>query len=90
MLSFGKHFKGDVLYYYHEMSLTSPSMHWFSLMAPQHPRKPTTMIISPTTMKMYAPGIESYFKDVIIQESVHFNDNIFLKEKCTLDVNYFF
>lgn len=36
--------------------LTSPSMHGDSLMAPQHPRKPTTIIRAPAAIRMYTPA----------------------------------
>ena len=35
--------------------LTNPSMHGDSRMAPQHPRKPTTIMRAPATMRRYTP-----------------------------------
>lgn len=37
-------------------SLTSPNMQGDSLMAPQHPRKPTTIIRAPAAIRMYTPA----------------------------------
>lgn len=34
------------------IALTNPSIHCDSLMAPQHPRKPTTIIRAPATMRI--------------------------------------
>ena len=38
-----------------EGTLTSPSMHGDSLMAPQQPRKPTIIIRAPAAIRMYTP-----------------------------------
>lgn len=38
------------------MPLTSPSMHGDSFMAPQQPRKPTTIMRAPAAIRMYTPG----------------------------------
>lgn len=37
-------------------ALTNPSMHGDSLMAPQQPRKPTTIIRAPAAIRMYTPA----------------------------------
>lgn len=36
--------------------LTNPSMHGDSLMAPQQPRKPTTIMRAPAAIRMYTPA----------------------------------
>lgn len=36
--------------------LTNPSMHGDSLMAPQQPRKPTTIIRAPAAIRIYTPA----------------------------------
>jgi len=50
--------------------LTSPSMHGDSLMAPQHPKNPTTIMRAPAAIRMYTPTTQnthnqlmSHFKD---------------------------
>lgn len=42
--------------------LTNPSMHDDSLIAPQHPRKPTTIIRAPAAIRMYTPAEEEQLR----------------------------
>lgn len=47
--------KNDLFSAERKGGLTNPSMHGDSLMAPQHPRKPTTIIRAPAAIRMYTP-----------------------------------
>jgi len=45
----------------HDVGITNPSMQGDSWMAPQHPKKPTTIISAPAAMRMYTPTIHTHF-----------------------------